>query len=89
MKMPFRYGCVVEGEYFCPRPNLERQLRDYAEAGQNLVIQGERRMGKTSLVKKAISGMKGERLLYIDLYGIRMVSDFCRRDLYGDCPEED
>ena len=52
MKMPFRYGCVVEGEYFCPRPELERQLRDYAEAGQNLVIQGERRMGKTSLVKK-------------------------------------
>lgn len=83
MKMPFRYGCVVEGEYFCPRPNLERQLRDYAEAGQNLVIQGERRMGKTSLVKKAISGMKGERLLYIDLYGIRTLSDFCRRVMSG------
>ena len=48
MKMPFRYGCVVDGEYFCPRPELERQLRNYAESGQNLVIQGERRMGKTS-----------------------------------------
>jgi hypothetical protein len=83
MKMPFRYGCVVEGEYFCPRPELERQLRDYAEAGQNLVIQGERRMGKTSLVKKAISGMKGERLLYIDFYGIRTLSDFCRRVMSG------
>ena len=83
MKMPFRYGCVVEGEYFCPRPELERQLRDYAEAEQNLVIQGERRMGKTSLVKKAISGMKGERLLYIDLYGIRTLSDFCRRVMSG------
>ena len=52
MKMPFRYGCVVDGEYFCPRPELERQLRRYAESGQNLVIQGERRMGKTSLVKR-------------------------------------
>lgn len=38
MKMPFRHGGVVEGEYFCPRPNLERQLRDYAEAGQDLVM---------------------------------------------------
>ena len=19
--MPFRYGCVVDGEYFCPRPH--------------------------------------------------------------------
>ena len=83
MKMPFRYGCVVDGEYFCPRPELERQLRSYAESGQNLVIQGERRMGKTSLVKKAISGMKGERLLYIDLYGIRTLSDFCRRVMSG------
>ena len=83
MKMPFRYGCVVDGEYFCPRPELERQLRQYAESGQNLVIQGERRMGKTSLVKKAISGMKGERLLYIDLYGIRTLSDFCRRVMAG------
>ena len=55
MKMPFRYGCVVDGEYFCPRPELERQLRNYAESGQNLVIQGERRMGKTSLVKKALA----------------------------------
>jgi hypothetical protein len=83
MKMPFKYGCVVEGEYFCPRPELERQLREYAESGQNLVIQGERRMGKTSLVKKAVSGMKGERLLYIDLYGIRTLSDFCRRVMAG------
>ena len=83
MKMPFRYGCVVDGEYFCPRPELECRLRSYAEAGQNLVIQGERRMGKTSLVRKAISGMKGERLLYIDLYGIRTLSDFCRRVMAG------
>ena len=83
MKMPFRYGCVVAGEYFCPRPELERQLRNYAESGQNLAIQGERRMGKTSLVKKAISDMKGERLLYIDLYGIRTLSDFCRRVMVG------
>lgn len=83
MKIPFKYGCAVEGEYFCPRPELERQLHEYAESGQNLVIQGERRMGKTSLVKKAISGMKGERMLYIDLYGVRTLSDFCRRAMAG------
>ena len=79
MKMPFRYGCVVDGEYFCPRPELERQLRNYAESGQNLVIQGERRMGKTSLVKKAISGMKGERLLYID----RLACLHCHNSIGG------
>jgi len=80
---PFRYGCVVEGEFFCPRPQLERQLRAYAESGQNVVIQGERRMGKTSLIKHSISGMRKMRMLYIDLYCIRSLSDFCRRVMGG------
>lgn len=83
MKNPFRYGCVVDGEYFCPRIELERQLRSYAESGQNVVIQGERRMGKTSLVRKAITGMRGERLLYIDLHSIKTLADFCRRVMVG------
>ena len=45
---PFKYGCVVDGEFFCPRPELERQLRAFAELGQNVVVQGERRMGSVS-----------------------------------------
>ena len=23
---PFKYGCVVEDNFYCPRPSLERQL---------------------------------------------------------------
>ena len=80
---PFRYGCVVSGENFCPRPELERQLREFAASGQNLVIQGERRMGKTSLVKRAIGSMRGMRLIYIDLYYIKTLSDFCTRVMKG------
>ena len=80
---PFKYGCVVDGEFFCPRPELERQLRAFAESGQNVVIQGERRMGKTSLIKHSIAGMRKMRLLYIDLYCIRTLSDFCRRVMTG------
>ena len=80
---PFQYGCVVGGENFCPRPELERQLREFAESGQNLVIQGARRMGKTSLVQHAIGGMRRMRLVYVDLYGIRSVADFCARAMKG------
>ena len=83
MNNPFRYGSAVEGEFFCARPELERQLRDYAKAGQNLVIYGERRMGKTSLVRKVIGALPGARLLYIDLYYIRSLSDFCKRVMNG------
>ena len=83
MTNPFRYGSAVEGEFFCPRPELERQLAAYARAGQDIVIYGERRMGKTSLVRKAIGGLSGDRLLYIDLYYIRSLSDFCKRVMNG------
>lgn len=76
---PFRYGCVVRGAYFCPRPNLEKQLSQYIQAGQNLVFYGERRMGKTSLVWNCANKLNGWRLVYVDLYCIRSMGDFCRR----------
>ncbi|MBO7435018.1 ATP-binding protein [bacterium] len=80
---PFKYGCVVDGEFFCPRPKLERQLKAFARSGQNVVIQGERRIGKTSLIKHSISGLRGMRMLYIDLYCIHTLFDFCRRVMNG------
>ena len=80
---PFKYGCVVDGEFFCPRPKLERQLKAFARSGQNVVIQGERRIGKTSLIKHSLSAMRGLRMLYIDLYCIHTLSDLCRRVMNG------
>ena len=59
---PFRHGCVVDGEYFCPRPELERHLRSFAESGQNVVVHGELRMDKTSLIKSSRSEAKPKRL---------------------------
>lgn len=77
----FRYGCVVEGKWYCERPELERQLGRFVRSGQNAVIIGERRMGKTSLVHETIRGMSGWRHIYIDLMNIRSVEDFCKRIL--------
>ena len=80
---PFKYGCVVEGENFCARTDAERQLRRFAESGQNVVVQGARRMGKSSLVRKALSAMRGENLIYIDLYYIGTMADLCSRVMAG------
>jgi len=80
---PFKHGCAVDGEFFCPRPELERQLRSFAESGHNVVVHGERRMGKTSLIRHAIGGMRKMRMLYVDLYCIQTLSDFCRRVMNG------
>jgi len=41
MKTPFKYGCVVGGDNFCERPELERKLAGFVRSGQNVVMQGE------------------------------------------------
>lgn len=80
---PFKFGCIVEKEHFCPRPALEAELRRYVSGGQNLVLQGERRRGKSSLVVKVAKDLRGMGLLYVDLLGIGSVADFCRRVMDG------
>ena len=75
----FKYGCIVDGENFCARPELSRQLAVYISSGQNVVIQGERRIGKTSLVRATISGMRGQKAILVDFMGVRSVTDVCNR----------
>jgi len=79
MRNPFKYGCVVGGESFCERPELERRLAGFVRSGQNVVIQGERRMGKTSLVRETVGKMRGVSLVYVDLLGVCDPADFCAR----------
>ncbi len=76
---PFKYGSTVSGEYFCRRPELARALAEYVKSGQNVVMQGERRMGKTSLVLETIRAMKGVALFHADLLCVRDVADLCQR----------
>ena len=75
----FEYGCVVRGDAFCPRPEIESLLTTNMESGQNTVVVGERRMGRTSLIMSAFAKTSRCRLLYVDLLNIRTISDFCNR----------
>jgi len=76
---PFKYGCVVTGDVFCPRPDLQKRLAACVKDGQNTVLVGERRMGKTSLIYSVYNGLKKYRMMYIDLLNIRTIADFCNR----------
>lgn len=76
---PFKYGMVVNGENYCPRPELTRQFSKLVAADLNVVVQGERRMGKTSFVREAIGSMRGVKLVYVDLYCVKTIEEFCRR----------
>ncbi len=76
---PFKYGQVVSAEDFCPRAGLLKELVGFVKSGQNVVIQGERRMGKTSLIYEALRHVRRHRMVYVDLLEIKTADDLARR----------
>ncbi|MBN1577166.1 MAG: ATP-binding protein [Chitinispirillaceae bacterium] len=76
---PFKYGRIVVDEDFCSRPVIEEQLTNFILSKQNVLIEGERRTGKTSLIYETVRKLKSYRYLYIDCFEIRTIEDFCRR----------
>jgi len=76
---PFKYGQVVSAKDFCPRPELLEQLKGFVDSGQNVVLQGERRIGKTSLIYETVRKLKRHRMLYVDLLEIKSTDDLCKR----------
>jgi len=70
MTNPFRYGGVVGEEAFC---NRKQELADLLRAMENderLFLYSERRLGKTSLVRLALSRLAQRKCIpvYIDLW---------------------
>ena len=76
---PFKYGQVVGGDDFCPRPALLKQMTGFLRSGQNVAVLGERRIGKTSLICEAARRAKKRRMLYADLLEIKSADDLCKR----------
>lgn len=76
---PFKYGQLVSGGDFCPRPKLLKELRNFITSGQNVVIQGERRIGKTSLICEAVRRLRTNKMLYVDLLEIKTSDALCKR----------
>jgi hypothetical protein len=76
---PFIYGQVLlRGRPFCARPALEAAVSQAASSGQRIVLLGDRRMGKSSLVEHTLGGQ--DRLLVsVDLRGLDSVGDFVDR----------
>jgi uncharacterized protein len=68
---PFRYGAVARGEYFTDREHELRSLLADVRGGQDVVVFSPRRLGKTSLVLRAVEELRAEGMLvaYLDLLG--------------------
>lgn len=70
MTNPFKYGGIVGTDSFCNRRQELLDLRRAMENGDNLFIYSERRLGKTSLIQKALAELPANdfRTVYIDLW---------------------
>lgn len=77
--VPFKYGVVVSGEDFCGREESIISIQKYVKSFQNIYIQGERRIGKTSLVSESIKRLKSHKLLLVDLLALRSAEELCSR----------
>ena len=78
MTSPFVYGMSVEGENFTDRELETKRLVLNFEHGVNSILISPRRMGKTSLVKKAASmiNVPDIKVVYMDIYKCRTEYDF-------------
>ena len=67
---PFEYGGVVGADAFCNRTRELAELQRAAENGDRLLVYAERRMGKTSLVKRAVGALPSDTFLpiYVDVW---------------------
>lgn len=67
---PFEYGGVVGSAAFCNRTQELADLRRAADNGDRLLVYAQRRMGKTSLVKRVVSALPRDTFLpiYVDMW---------------------
>lgn len=77
--VPFKYGIVVSGEDFCGREESIETIQNYIRSSQNVFIQGECRIGKTSLVFESVRQLKSYSLLVVDLLALRSAEELCSR----------
>ena len=81
MEKAFVYGMSVGGENFTDRTKETARLKLNFENGMNTILISPRRMGKTSLVKKAMGEVVNPevKLVYMDIYDCRSEYDFYNR----------
>ncbi|MBV9479918.1 MAG: ATP-binding protein [Acidobacteria bacterium] len=78
LRNPFQYGGVVGGAQFCNRRQELTDLRRAMENAEKLFVYSERRLGKTSLIKHALSKLPKREYAtaYVDLWATDNESSF-------------
>ena len=55
MENPFKFGTIVEEEYFTDRVDEVRYISQFVNSANHLILISPRRFGKSSVVAKAVT----------------------------------
>ena len=83
---PFVFGKIVKERDFCPRDELVAELTGCIESGQNVVLFGRRRVGKSSLVMRTGANVPKRLLFCVDLFFTKdaaMFLEYCSNALFA------
>ncbi|MBO4403368.1 MAG: ATP-binding protein [Bacteroidales bacterium] len=75
MENPFKFGTIVEEEYFTDRVEEVAYIQEFVKSANHLVIISPRRFGKSSVVAKALK-QSGRKHITVNLQQATSVSDF-------------
>lgn len=80
---PFKFGDPVQGDYYYPRPELTKTVRQFLENRVHVVLMGARRFGKTSFVLDLFSQLEreGYACLLVDIFNVTSHKDFLHQIL--------
>ncbi len=78
MKNPFKYGSRVTGAAFFDRERILRDILGVVDGGNNVVLYGPRRYGKSSLVGEAMTRLrsKGWTCVELNMMDVASLEDF-------------
>ncbi len=74
MENPFRFGTIVDGEYFTDRVREVAYIKEFVNSANHLVLISPRRFGKSSVVAKAVR-QSGRKHITVNLQQTTSVSD--------------
>ncbi|MDD7318590.1 MAG: ATP-binding protein [Prevotella sp.] len=74
MRNPFKFGTVVDGEFFTDRENELKQISHLLQSDNHLILISPRRYGKTSLVTKAVK-QSGKPYIMLNMQDVVSTED--------------
>lgn len=78
MENPFKFGTIVEEEYFTDRVQEVAHISHFIDSANHLILISPRRFGKSSVVHKAVK-QSGRSFISLNLQEVVSVSDFAAK----------